>query len=63
MFFSLKNTKTKLQILATPIGNLKEVSNRFLEALMECECILCEDTRIALKLVNKFNLKNKELIC
>ncbi|MBQ4209366.1 16S rRNA (cytidine(1402)-2'-O)-methyltransferase, partial [bacterium] len=63
MLFSLKNTKTKLQILATPIGNLKETSNRFLEALTTCECILCEDTRIALKLVTKFNLKNKELIC
>lgn len=63
MLFSLKNTKTKLQILATPIGNLKEISNRFLEALTTCECILCEDTRIALKLVTKFNLKNKELIC
>ncbi len=62
MFFSLKNTKTKLQILATPIGNLEEISDRFLTALTNCECILCEDTRNALKLIAKFNLKNKELI-
>ena len=63
MLFSLKNTRIKLQILATPIGNLEEVSNRFLNALKDSECILCEDTRIAMKLIAKFNLKNKELIC
>lgn len=63
MIFSLKNVKAKLQILASPIGNLEEVSNRFLKALMDCECILCEDTRVTLKLIAKFNLKNKELIC
>ena len=62
MLFSLKNTKAKLQILASPIGNLEEISCRFLKSLTDCECILCEDTRITLKLITKFNLKNKELI-
>ena len=40
MIFSLKNVKAKLQILASPIGNLEEISNRFLKALMDCDNLL-----------------------
>ena len=62
MIFQPYNSKTKLQIIATPIGNLNEITSRSLEALKTCECILCEDTRVTLKLLNKFNINNKELI-
>ncbi|MCQ2747769.1 MAG: 16S rRNA (cytidine(1402)-2'-O)-methyltransferase [Mycoplasmoidaceae bacterium] len=54
--------KTKLQILSTPIGNLDELSNRAIKALQNCQCILCEDTRVTSKLLTKLNIHNKELI-
>lgn len=62
MIYQPYNAKIKLQIIATPIGNLNEVSSRCLEALKLCECILCEDTRVTSKLLAKFNISNKELI-
>ncbi|MCQ3907367.1 MAG: 16S rRNA (cytidine(1402)-2'-O)-methyltransferase [Mycoplasmoidaceae bacterium] len=54
--------KIKLQILATPIGNLDEISSRAIKALNDCECILCEDTRVTSKLLAKLNIHGKELI-
>lgn len=62
MQVKVAQAKTKLQILATPIGNLEEITFRALKALKECECILCEDTRVTSKLLSKLNLNNKELI-
>lgn len=62
MIFTPAKAKIKLQILATPIGNLDEVSSRFLLAIKNCQCILCEDTRITSKLLNKFKILGKELI-
>lgn len=62
MIYQPYNAKIKLHIIATPIGNLNEVSSRCLETLKTCECILCEDTRVTSKLLVKFNINNKELI-
>ncbi len=36
---------TLLIIVATPIGNLKDISERARSALALCDCVLCEDTR------------------
>lgn len=48
-----------LYIVGTPIGNLKDMTERGVETLKEVDYILCEDTRTSLKLLNHFNIKNK----
>lgn len=62
MIVKVPEAKTKLQILATPIGNLEEITFRAIKALKDCECILCEDTRVTSKLLAKLNIHGKELI-
>jgi 16S rRNA (cytidine1402-2'-O)-methyltransferase len=46
-----------LTIIATPIGNLKDISLRALEALQSCDAIICEDTRVSINLLNHYQIK------
>jgi len=56
----LKNSKEgKLTIVSLPIGNLKDITIRALEELQSSDLIFCEDTRITIKLLNHYNIKNK----
>ena len=48
-----------LFIVPTPIGNLKDITLRALEALKEADAVFCEDTRRTLNLLNHFGLQKK----
>lgn len=45
-----------LFIVATPIGNLKDISSRALETLQSVDLILAEDTRVTSKLLQHYNI-------
>ena len=53
------NTKPVLYLIATPIGNLKEVSPRALEVISEMDIIAAEDTRNSFSLLNNFGIKKE----
>lgn len=50
-----------LYLVATPIGNLGEFSNRAIEVIKDMDFIACEDTRNTKDLLQKFNI-NKHLV-
>ncbi|MBR0417958.1 MAG: 16S rRNA (cytidine(1402)-2'-O)-methyltransferase [Erysipelotrichaceae bacterium] len=53
------NNKATLFLVATPIGNLNEVSNRTLDVLNNVSVIACEDTRNTLKLLTHFDIHTR----
>ncbi len=49
---------SKLFLVPTPIGNLKDITYRAVETLENADLILAEDTRHASKLLNHYNIKS-----
>ncbi len=51
------NGKGTLYLIATPIGNLSDISSRTKETIDNVEYLLCEDTRNTIKLLEHMNIK------
>lgn len=51
----------KLYVVATPIGNLKDITLRALEVLKEVDVILAEDTRVTRKLLSHYEISKPVL--
>lgn len=52
-----------IYIIATPIGNLDDMGGRALRALREADLIMAEDTRRALKLLNRYEISGRLESC
>ncbi len=52
-----------LFIVATPIGNLNDLTNRIRSVIEECNFVLAEDTRVTIKILNHLNIKKEMFSC
>ncbi|MDA9742749.1 16S rRNA (cytidine(1402)-2'-O)-methyltransferase [Pelagibacteraceae bacterium] len=55
----MDNVINGLSIVATPIGNLDDITYRAIKTLERCDIIICENPKHSLKLLNKLGIKKK----
>lgn len=53
----------KLYVVATPIGNLSDLTPRMREAIEAADLIAAEDTRVTMKLLNHWDVKKSMISC
>lgn len=53
----------KLYVVATPIGNLSDLTPRMKEAIESADLIAAEDTRVTMKLLNHWGMKKSMISC
>ena len=53
----------KIYVVATPIGNLNDLTPRMKQAFEEADFIAAEDTRVSLKLLNHLDIKKPLVRC
>lgn len=63
-FFNTSSAKLEnaLYIVATPIGNMGDMSFRALQTLKQADFIICEDTRVTLKILRYYKIPEKKFI-
>ncbi|MCS6759930.1 MAG: 16S rRNA (cytidine(1402)-2'-O)-methyltransferase [Candidatus Devosia euplotis] len=50
-----------LYVVATPIGNLRDITIRALETLAAVDAVLCEDTRMSARLLDHYGIKTRRI--
>ena len=58
----METEKPALYIIATPIGNLGDISHRALRLLGELEALACEDTRVTPKILARYGIKRPRIM-
>ena len=56
--FEAQSVDAGLHVVATPIGNLGDVTIRALNVLAAVDYILCEDTRVTSRLLERYGIRN-----